>query len=123
TSDYDPDGDLFAVTAVNGSGANVGSQFTLPSGALLTVQSDGSFTYNPNGVYPAGGTDTFTYTISDVTGRFSTATVTVTIGVAPVITSANNTTFLVGQANSFSVTTTGTPTVTSITETGSLPTG
>ncbi len=43
-------------------------------------------------------------------------------GVAPAITSANNTTFTVGVAGTFTVTTTGTPTP-SITESGTLPTG
>ena len=43
-------------------------------------------------------------------------------GSAPAITSANSTTFAVGTAGSFTVTTTGTPTP-SITETGSLPSG
>ena len=40
----------------------------------------------------------------------------------PIITSANNTTFTVGTAGSFTVTTTGTPTP-SLTETGALPSG
>ena len=41
---------------------------------------------------------------------------------APAITSANNTTFQVGAAGSFTVTTTGSPTP-SITESGALPSG
>src|SRR5439155_1300037 len=42
---------------------------------------------------------------------------------APAITSASTTTFTVGSAGTFSVTTTGTPTVVAITETGALPSG
>jgi VCBS repeat-containing protein len=84
-ADSDPDaGSAFVVTAV--SGGTVGAQFTLPSGALLTVNANGTFSYDPNHVFdylPADGsgasnltaTDTFSYTI---TGG-DTATVTVTI--------------------------------------------
>jgi VCBS repeat-containing protein len=83
-ADSDPDSLLFFVTAV--AGGTVGTQFTLPSGALLTVNANGTFSYDPNHVFdylPAPGsgasdltvTDTFSYTL---TGG-NTATVTVTI--------------------------------------------
>src|SRR5262249_2624293 len=83
--DSDPDdGVAFAVTAV--SGGTVGSQFTLPSGALLTVNAKGTFSYDPNHVFdylPAAGSgasrltyvDRFSYSITGGT----TATVTVTV--------------------------------------------
>ena len=82
--DSDPDGGTFAVTAV--SGGTVGTQITLPSGALLTLNADGTFSYDPNHMFdylptPGSGasnltiTDTFSYTI---TGG-DTATVTVTV--------------------------------------------
>ncbi|MEM7479895.1 MAG: Ig-like domain-containing protein [Acidobacteriota bacterium] len=83
--DTDPKGDSLVVTEVNGNAADVGVQITLPSGALLTVNSDGTFAYDPNGQFEALGagesdTDTFTYTIDDGSGTCSeTATVTVTI--------------------------------------------
>jgi ELWxxDGT repeat protein/VCBS repeat-containing protein len=74
------------VTAVNGSAAAVGEQITLASGALLTLNADGTFSYDPNHAFdslPAAGsgasnttaTDSFTYTLNGG----STATVTVTI--------------------------------------------
>ncbi|HEX4859733.1 MAG TPA: Ig-like domain-containing protein, partial [Rhizomicrobium sp.] len=86
-NDSDPDGDSFSITQVNGSGANVGTQIVLASGALLTVNANGTYTYDPNhafdyladatnsGASDTQATDTFTYTI---TGG-STVTVTVTI--------------------------------------------
>ncbi len=83
-NDTDPDGDALTVTAVNGSGANVGVQITLPSGALLTLNANGSYLYNPNGQFeslPVGGstTDSFTYIVSDGNGGSDIATVTITI--------------------------------------------
>ncbi len=83
-NDSDPQGTPFSVIAV--SGGTVGHQFTLPSGATLELNSDGSFDYELNHAFdylpgPNSGAsnltvdDTFTYTI---TGG-STATVTITV--------------------------------------------
>ena len=85
-ADSDPEGDLFLVTEVNGVAANVGNQFALASGALLLVNSDGTFSYDPNGSQdalpgPASGasnltaTDNFEYTITG--GDMATVTVTI----------------------------------------------
>ena len=82
--DSDPDGGTFAVTAV--SVGTVGTPITLPSGALLIVNANGTFDYDPNHKFdylPAPGSgasnltiiDTFSYAI---TGG-DTATVTVTV--------------------------------------------
>jgi hypothetical protein len=82
--DSDPDGDTLTVTQVNGNALNVGSQITLASGALLTLNANGAFDYDPNGQFEnlATGdstTDSFTYTISDGNGGTDTATATITI--------------------------------------------
>ncbi len=85
-NDIDKDGDAIVITAVNGSGVSVGTQITLASGALLTVNANGSYDYNPNHAFdylPGAGsgasnttaTDTFTYTVDGG----STVTVTITI--------------------------------------------
>jgi len=85
-ADTDPD-NILRVTAVNGVTANVGQQIALASGALLTVNADGTFSYDPNHIYdslaaPGSGatdtsaTDTFNYTVSG--GFVETATVTIT---------------------------------------------
>ena len=47
--DSDPEGTPIQVTAVNGLAVNLGSQIALPSGALLTLQANGVFDYDPNG--------------------------------------------------------------------------
>jgi len=87
-ADTDVDNSPIAVTAV--AGGAVGSQFALPSGALLTLNADGTFSYDPNHVFdylpsPGSGasnltaTDTFTCTIDGGGASSETATVTVTI--------------------------------------------
>ena len=57
---------------------------TLPSGATLTLNANGTYLYKPNGAFESldldeSTTDTFTYTISDGQGGTSTATATITI--------------------------------------------
>jgi Ca2+-binding RTX toxin-like protein/glucose/arabinose dehydrogenase len=85
-NDADVDGPAPSVSAVNGSTAAVGQAITLPSGAVLKVNADGTFNYNPNGAFnylpPASSgasntvaTDRFTYMLAGG----STATVTFTI--------------------------------------------
>ena len=63
-NDSDVEGDTLTVTEVNGASADVGNQITLGSGALLTLNGDGSFDYDPNGQFESLGigqstTDTF----------------------------------------------------------------
>ena len=109
-NDTDVDGDTLTVSAV--TGGTVGVQFGLASGALLTLNADGSYVYNPNGKFESlgvgeNGADSFTYTVSDGHGGTDTATVNLTItGVndAPVAvndtgTTDENTTLTVNAAN------------------------
>lgn len=77
-SDVDT-GDGLRVGAVNGDADNVGVQITLTSGALLTVNEDGSYSYDPNGQFEFLGagdsfTDTFTYVAIDLLGTSSETT-------------------------------------------------
>jgi VCBS repeat-containing protein len=51
--------------------------FTAPSNGVLTLNGDGSFSYQPNTNF--NGTDSFTYNVSDGTTSSSPATVTITI--------------------------------------------
>ncbi|WP_161603345.1 Ig-like domain-containing protein [Blastopirellula marina] len=83
-NDADADGDALNVVEVNGESASVGSQITLDSGALLTLNADGSFDYDPNGEFAAltegeSAEESFTYTVADSTGQVSTSTVVITI--------------------------------------------
>ena len=59
-------------------------QQTLSSGALVTINSNGSFVYNPNSSFETlndgqTSTDTFNYTMKDGNNNRSSATVTVTV--------------------------------------------
>jgi VCBS repeat-containing protein len=107
-NDSDPDSNPLTVTNVNGSALTVGTPIALSSGALLTLNADSTFTYDPNAKFEAlavgqTGSDSFTYTISDGIST-STASVNLTInGVndAPVavkdtVTTSKNTVFSVG---------------------------
>ncbi|MBD2302787.1 S-layer family protein [Nostoc sp. FACHB-190] len=82
-NDSDPDNNLLRITSVNNTLITVGTPITLDSGALLTLNADGTFTYDPNAQFEhlAVGeiaTESFTYNVSN--GRFtSTANVTLTI--------------------------------------------
>ncbi|MBH8554919.1 cadherin-like domain-containing protein [Nostocaceae cyanobacterium CENA357] len=84
TADSDSNNDTLTVTQVNGNPAAVGNQIKLTSGALLTLNSNGIFAYNPNGQFQSLGvgataSNSFTYTISDGKGGTDTATVNFTI--------------------------------------------
>ncbi|MEH2107858.1 Ig-like domain-containing protein [Nostoc sp.] len=99
-NDSDANGDTLSITQVNGQAATVGSPITLPSGALLTLNANRTFNFNPNGKYNslaqgATATQGFTYTINDGRRGTATATATVTItGVndAPTAIALSNTT-------------------------------
>ncbi len=60
--------------------ANI-TAFTQGANGTVTDNGDGTFTYVPDANF--SGTDTFTYTLSDISGR-TPITVTVTVDVAPV---------------------------------------
>jgi hypothetical protein len=90
-ADNDPDGPPPQVGDVNGAPGNVGVPVAMSSGASLTVNADGSFSYDPNGKFDylvsaakaaatgavdSSATESFTY---DLGAGSNTATVTVTI--------------------------------------------
>ncbi|MDH4259948.1 MAG: tandem-95 repeat protein [Gammaproteobacteria bacterium] len=73
------DGRPGTVSAVNGAAGNVGATIMLVSGALLAVNADGSFSYDPNGKFEYLGfneiaLDGFTYVAQDSEGAYSGAT-------------------------------------------------
>ncbi len=79
-TDVDP-GDTKTVVALNGTGTLTQ---TLGSGASVTINADGSYTYNPLAAFQGLSTgqtasDSFTYTMQDGAGAQDTATVNITI--------------------------------------------
>ncbi len=56
----------------------LGTATTTAQGGFVTLNADGSFHYEPPSVPPAGGTDTFKYTLTNTTGS-ETATVTINV--------------------------------------------
>ncbi|OSQ42086.1 Ig-like domain-containing protein, partial [Marivita geojedonensis] len=86
-NDSDGDGGILSITSVNGQAT--GTTISLASGALVTVQADGSFDYNQNGAFDSlnsgeQATDGFSYTVSDGQGGTDTADVSIVIdGVSP----------------------------------------
>ena len=95
----------------------------LPTGVSFVDNGDGTATLAGT---PAGGQQGV-YPISIDAGNFigsdSIQDFTLTVGLAPTINSANNSTFTTGSVKTFSVTTTGYPTAVTLSETGSLPSG
>ncbi len=74
----DVQGLALTVNSINGVAYTLGAPLTLPSGAVLTIRADGSFTYAPPNNFI--GQDTFTFTARDTSGTTSnTGTVNITV--------------------------------------------
>ena len=83
-ADDDIDSATFTVTSIGGQAIIGETQITLPSNAVITVNTDGSITYDPASAFDSlaigdSDTDSFDYTITDDQSLTDTATVTVTI--------------------------------------------
>lgn len=83
-NDTDAEGDLLSITQVDGKAIAVGTPLTLASGALLSLNSNGSFSYSPNSKFnalaaAASQSDSFVYTLSDGKGGSDTATVNLVV--------------------------------------------
>ncbi|MCB9319285.1 MAG: cadherin-like domain-containing protein [Lewinellaceae bacterium] len=84
-NDADVEMNMLSVSQVNGSAASVGMAINLGSGAILTQNNNGSYSYNPNGQFEMlaqgqSAMDSWTYAVTD--GDIAcnqTATVTMTI--------------------------------------------
>lgn len=106
------------------------TQQTLPSGVTFTDNGNNTATLSGTPAAGTGGTYTVCVTASNGVGSAATQTFTLTVDQPAAITSANSTSFTFGTAGSFTVTTSGFPTATSITNLGfggcvptSLPAG
>ena len=108
----------FAVTATGYPTSTFTESGPLPSGVTLSIA--GVLTGTP--AVGTGGTYPITITATNGISPNATQSFTLTVDQAPVITSANTTTFTVGASGSLAVTASGYPAPT-FTEIGALPSG
>ncbi len=94
----------------------------LPPGVTFTDNGDGTATLAGTPAPDSGGPYPFTINATDGVSPAATQSFTLTVNQAPGITSADHTTFEVGQAGIFTVTSTGAPTP-GLSEKGALPRG
>jgi Abnormal spindle-like microcephaly-assoc'd, ASPM-SPD-2-Hydin len=106
----------FTVTATGFPTPTISEVGTLPIGVTF---SGGKLSGTPT----QSGSFSISFTASNGVTPNATQIFTLTVDQPPAITSANHAAFTLGAASSFTVTTTGFPVSTSITELGSLPAG
>ena len=94
----------------------------LPSGVTFKDNGDGTATLAGTPAAGTGGTYAFTIAAKNGVSPDATQSFTLTVNQAPGITSANHTTFEVGHAGTFTVTSTGAPTP-GLSEKSALPRG
>jgi PKD repeat protein len=114
----------FTVTTTGNPAAAISTTSTLPAGVTLTDNGNGTATLASTAA-TAAGSYPITITAANGVSPNATQNFTLTVNpVAPVFTSASGTTFAVGTAGTFSVTTTGNPNAAlSATSSPALPSG
>ncbi|HXA28126.1 MAG TPA: putative Ig domain-containing protein [Candidatus Angelobacter sp.] len=112
----------FTVTATGSTPMTISETGSLPSGVTLTNNNDGTATLAGTPAAGTAGTYPLSITAHNSQTPDDVQSFTLQVNAAPAITSANNTTFTVGAAGTFTVTSTGTPTP-ALTESGALPSG
>src|SRR5271155_852089 len=113
----------FTVTTTGFPNPTLSDSGSLPSAVTFNDNGNGTATISGTPATGTAGTYSITITATNEVGSAANQNFTLTVaggGTAPKITSANNTTFTVGTAGSFTVITTGSPTP-ALTESGSLP--
>ena len=109
----------FTVAATGFPAPTLSATGSLPGGVTFN-SATGVLSGTPTA--SAGGTCNLTFKASNSVGTDATQKFTLTVNQAPAITSAANSTFLVGTAGTFTVTVTGYPAPT-LSQTGTLPSG
>ncbi|MGB7052007.1 MAG: putative Ig domain-containing protein [Acidimicrobiales bacterium] len=112
--------DSFTVTTTGNPTAALQESGSLPAG--VTFADNGNGTATLSGTPTASGSFPITITASNGVSPNATQAFSLTVGTAPAITSADQATFPLGSADSFTVTATGNPTPT-ITASGTEPHG
>ena len=112
----------FTVTTTGYPTCALSETAALPPGVTFTDNGDGTATLAGTPALDSGGPYPFTINATDGVSPAATQSFTLTVNQAPGITSADHTTFEVGQAGIFTVTSTGAPTP-GLSEKGALPRG
>jgi hypothetical protein len=112
----------FTVTATGVPTPTLTETGALPSGVTFVDNGNGTGTLSGTPGVGTAANYAITFTASNGVGSNATQNFTLTVGQPPAITSAGSTTFTVGTAGSFTLTTSGFPKPT-LTETGALPSG
>ena len=112
---------IFTVTTSGYPTAALTGTGTLPAGVTFTDNHDGTATLA--GTPTAAGSYPLTITANNGTDPAVTQSFTLNVGQPPAITSPATATFTTGHSGTFAVTTSGVPTVQTITATGTLPAG
>jgi len=112
----------YTVTTTGYPSAGLTETGSLPAGLTFTDNGDGTATIGGTATGP-GGSYPITVTANNGIAPNATQTLTISVGQPPAFTSASTATFTIGTSGSFSVTTSGVPTVSTISESGSLPAG
>ena len=117
--------DTFTITTTGIPVPKITLSGHLPGGVKFVDNGDGTATLSgrPGGGNGLLGNYALTFTASNGVSPAGTQNFTVTITRPPRITSVNNATFVVGTANTFTVTTRSTVPKTTLSYTGSLPGG
>ncbi|HEY8301486.1 MAG TPA: putative Ig domain-containing protein [Jatrophihabitans sp.] len=106
------------------SGTTLAESGDLPGGVTFVDKNDGTAELSGTPAAGSGGTYPITITASNGVSPDATQQFTLTVTDVPVIASADQASFTVGSAGTFTVTSqAGYPTATALTETGSLPSG
>jgi len=109
----------FVITTTGMPTPSLSESGTLPGGVSFTNNGNGTATLSGTPSTGSGGTYPLSITATNSVGTASQS-FTLTVDQSPAITSASSTTFVVGTAGSFTVTTTGTPAPT-LSKVGTLP--
>src|SRR4029077_2553367 len=113
----------FTVSTTGFPAATISQTGTLPPGITLTNNGNGTDTLGGTAGPNTGGTYPLTVSAANGTLPNATQSFTLTVNQAPAITSASGVTFTVGTAATFTVTATGFPTPSTITRSGTVPSG
>jgi hypothetical protein len=114
----------FTVTTAAGQPAatTLSASGKLPGGVTFTAGGNGTATLHGTPAAGTAGSYTVIITASNASGAQTTQTFTLSVGQRAGITSAGRAAFVVGQAGSFTVTTSGFPAA-ALSESGALPSG